>query len=555
MAGTQGMHGRRRARPWRRWPVMLALALAALGTMTPAPGAHAQDAASPADPLAWRRVDPAAADLSLTVEDRTSGRSRAIGGRRLLAGSREVYLRSAVVADVLQASRLWQAVSRQLTLQVAGASFRCTEGSRLVTLEDREALLPVPVLYHEGDLWLPMLLVTRIVAPEAGLALRWDADELRLAVGQAQVNLTDLRVSELTRATSVHLTAREPLSFRASSPEPGLIELKVYGAQADLGRVRLDAPRGLVLGARTRQAADHAVVSVRVSDLVSRYRTYTLEEGREIVLVVEEEQVAALPEPVPRGRADLAFSERPVDVTRRLEIRTVVVDPGHGGGDPGVAGVGGLLEKDINLAVGRELAGYLRRQGLEVVLTREDDTHLGLAERAEIANAAGGDIFVSLHCNGWFNEGAHGLETYFLSPAKSDWSKSVETVENRGHPEHQEPQDVEFIVWDLVQNRYISASSDLAEVIQAGVCADIDLPDRGVRQAGFRVLVGAWMPAVLVEMGFLTHPQEARRLASTSYQRTLARALGDAILAYRDQTAHAVAQEAAAAGADGTGQR
>jgi N-acetylmuramoyl-L-alanine amidase len=521
------------------WALLACLVLGALAS-----GVAAQSATGDAgaDPLAWRRLDAGASDRTLTVDDRASGRTRTVSGRRLLQGSQELYLRSATVADILQAGRLWQAVSRQLTLQVAGASVRCTEGSRLVSLGDREALLPVPVVYHEGDLWLPLVLITRIVAPQAGLAVRWQPEDRRLVVGQSQVNLTDLRVSELTRATSVHLIAREPLSFRASSPEPGRIEVKVYGARADLGRVRQETSRGLVEGARTRQADDHAVVTVRVSDLVSRYRTYTLQEGREIVLVVEEEQVSALPDPVPRGRAELALAERPVDVTRQLEIRTVVIDPGHGGGDPGVAGVGGLLEKDINLAIGREVARYLRRQDLEVVLTREEDVHLGLAERAEIANAAGGDIFVSLHCNGWFNEGARGLETYFLSPAKSDWTKSVEALENRGHPE-QEPEDVEFIVWDLVQNRYISASSDLAEVIQAGVVQDLGLPDRGVRQAGFRVLVGAWMPAVLVELGFLSHPQEARQLASPSYQTSLARALGDAILDYRDRTARAVAQD------------
>jgi len=543
MAGA--MASRAKRRPGALSASRLAAALlfaglaAALPVLEPAP-ARAQSV-SEADPLGWRRLDPAAADVSLTVDDRASGRTRTLAARPLLQGSRELYLRSVVVADLLQASRLWQAVSRQLTLQVSGHEFRMTEGSRLVVLDGREALLPVPVVYHEGDLWVPMVAVTDLVAPEAGLALRWDADAARLVVGQTAVNIVDLRVTELTRATSVHVVCREPLGYRATSPEPGLIELKIYGGQADLGRVRLENQRGLVLGARSRQAADHVLVSVRVSDLVSRYRTYTLQEGREIVLVVEEEQVAALPEPVPRGRAEVALDERPVDVTRQLDVRTVVIDPGHGGGDPGVAGHDGLLEKDVNLAVGRHLARYLDERGLQTVLTRDDDRHLGLAERAEIANAAGGDIFVSLHCNGWFSDGARGVETYFLSPAKSDWSKSVEAVENRGHGEPEDHGDVEFIVWDLVQNRYISSSSDLAEVIQAHVSRDLGLPDRGVRQAGFRVLVGAWMPAVLVEMGFMTHPEEGRQLGTDRYQRQLARAIGDAILEYRDRVAHGLA--------------
>lgn len=535
----------RRGRAW--WTAALAAVVVSLVAVAPPPARAADD-----DPLAWRRVDAGAPPVEVAVEDRTAGRTTAVSGRALLDGSTEIYLRSADVAEMLQAGRLWQATVRRLTLRVGDHDIRVADGSRLVALDDAEYLLPVPVLYADGDLWLPMVLVTDVLSRTRGVYIRWSADDRRVVLGQAEVNLVDVRVRDLTRAASVTLVCREPLSFRASSPEQGIIEIKVYGAQADLARLGRDGLRGLVRQVSCVQAEGHALVTVRVDDLVTRYRTDTVDDGRSIVLTVEEEQVSALPDPVPRGQAHLAIGSGPVDVTRRLDIRTVVIDPGHGGSDPGVAGAGGLLEKDINLAVARELADYLRRRDLDVVLTREDDTHLGLAERAETANTAGGDLFISLHCNGWFNDGARGLETYFLSPAKSDWTKSVEAVENQGHDE---PGDVEFIVWDLVQNRYISASSDLAEVIQAGVCADLGVPDRGVRQAGFRVLVGAWMPAVLVEMGFLTHPDESRSLASGRYQRDLARAIGDAVVAYRDRAAQAGMAGDPAAGQAGEGGR
>lgn len=526
--------------PKLRSVAALLLMLAAVAALPPGEAlaqADPADGSASDDPLGWRRLDPAARDLSLTVDDRTVGRTKQFSGRRLLAGSEEIYLRSATAAELLQASRLWQPVSRRLTLRVGPQDFRFTDGSRLVSLGERDVLLPVPVLQAEGDLWLPLVFVTQILAPEAGLFVNWQADERRLVIGQVEVNVTELRVNPLTRATSVTVACREPLSFRASSPEAGVIELKLYGGQVDLGAVRLDAPRGLVRSVRPSQHDGHALLTVRVDDLVTRFRTHTEREGRHIVLVVEEEQVTALPEPVPRGPAELSVPTGPVDVTRRLAIRTVVIDPGHGGSDPGVLGPDGLLEKTVNLEVGLRLAEYLRQQGMRVVLTRDDDRHLGLAERAEIANTAGGDMFVSLHCNGWTGAGARGLETYFLSPAKSEWSRHLESVENR---EQGAPADVDFIVWDLVQTRYISSSSDLAEVIQAEVSRALGLPDRGVRQAGFRVLVGAWMPAVLIEMGFLTHPDDARQLRTDRYQRALAKAIGDAILVYRDRVARSV---------------
>jgi N-acetylmuramoyl-L-alanine amidase len=281
-------------------------------------------------------------------------------------------------------------------------------------------------------------------------------------------------------------------------------------------------------------------VTIRVDQLVGRYRTYTADEGREIVVVLEEEQISAMPDPVPRGHASVNIDQGPVDVTNRIDIQTVVIDPGHGGHDVGAVSERGIIEKNVNLAVAKELRRYLERESdLKVVLTRDNDSYLELADRAEIANSVGGDMFLSLHCNSWFNDGARGLETYFLSPARSDWAKSVEAAENRAGQATSvdgEPDDVEFIVWELVQNRFISSSSMLAETIQNEVTRDLGMPNRGVRQAGFRVLVGAYMPAVLIELGFLSHAQEERRLGESSYHRELAQALGDAILTYRELT-------------------
>lgn len=510
-----------------------------LGLLVAPEAATAQGTAD--DPLAWRQADPDARDVSIAVDDRTAGRTRRLVGRPLLLGSSEVYLSSAAAAELLQAGRTWRPLTRRLTFEVGDQTYRVASGSRLVVTDDRDALLPVPVLEADGDLWLPMVFFTGVLAPRSDLDLVWDAEEMTLAVGRREANVRKLDLVPLTRATSVRVACDEPLSFRASSPRAGIIELKIYGGQADPGRLRR-AGRGLVESVAARQDQGHLLITLLVDDLVTRYRTTTEDDGRTIVVTVEEQQVAALPEPVPRGQAEIALQDAVADVTRQLEVRTVVVDPGHGGVDPGVAGVLGLVEKDVNLKIALALRDELRRRDFEVVLTRDDDRHLNLAERAEIANAAGGDIFVSLHCNGWFNEGARGLETYFLSPAKSDWSKSVEAVENRGHDE---PDDIEFIVWDLVQNRFISASSDLAEVVQAEVSQRLGQSDRGVRQAGFRVLVGAWMPAVLVEMGFLTHPEEARLLSSGDYQRRLAVAMAEAIDVYRERVAHhaAVARE------------
>lgn len=517
----------------RRLFLLLAL-LAGAGSLA---AARAQDPQEGTylDPLAFKRVDPAAQDVPLTVKLQSTGETRQVQGRYLLAGSQEMYIPSATAGAILKASRFWQGALRRLDLKIGASSFALTGNSRVVVMDRQDALLPVPVLDHDGDLWLPMVLLESVIGPRVSERVAWDPASRRLELGSAEHNLTGLRVEQLGRSTAVHIEGRQPLSYRTSSPEPGIIEVKIYGAEANVARVGATTRRGLLHSARCRQHADHAVVTLEVDDLVGRYRTYTAGEGRDIVVVLEEEQVSAMPAPVPWGRKSVNIDQGPVDVTREISVRTVVLDPGHGGHDVGAVGRQGILEKDVNLDVARELKRYLERESdLKVVLTRDEDTYLELADRAEIANGAKGDLFVSLHCNSWFNDGAHGFETFFLSPAESDWSKSVEAAENAAAGE---PDDVEFIVWELVQNRFISSSSQLAEVLQQGVVADLDLLDRGVRQAGFRVLVGAYMPAVLVEMGFLTFAQEERQLGERSYQRRLAQAMGDAIIQYSAQMA------------------
>lgn len=500
------------------------------------------------DPLAFLRVDDSAGDLALTVHYQATGETRQIEGRRLLVGSQEMYLPSATVATVLKAGRFWDGSVRRLTVKIGTRDFIITGNSRLVITDGGEALLPVAVLDHGGDLWLPMTLVTNVIGPQIQEKVSWDPVSRRLELGSAEYNVTGLNVERLGRSTAVHIQCSSPLGYRASSPDAGVIEIKIYGAEVNTSRVARQSSRGLVLSARSRQYSDYAIVKIKVDDLVGHFRTYTAAGGTEIVLVLEEQQVSALPTPVPHGHANVNIDQGLVDMTNTIRVRTVVIDPGHGGHDAGAVGKQGILEKNVNLGVAKELQRYLRRESdLKVVLTRNRDEYLELADRAEIANRNAGDLFISLHCNSWFNDGARGFETFFLSPAKSDWAKSVEAAENSAG---QEPGDVEFIVWELVQNRFISSSSQLAEVMQSNVCNQLNLNNRGVRQAGFRVLVGAYMPAVLVELGFLTNGPEEKRLGDSLYQRRLARALGDAVLEYSRQMASTVPADSTGIGSE-----
>jgi N-acetylmuramoyl-L-alanine amidase len=495
-------------------------------------------AAETPDPDAFTRLEPNAPALVVQATLSATRSTLEIEGRRLLGGSLEVYVSTSGAASLFGARRDWQEEGHRLVLRAGGRNFNLTAGSRLVTGDAGETLLRAPVFARAGDLWVPLEFLTRVVGPALREPVRWDSSRLTLGVGGERADVTGLRVEELASATALHFTCGKTLTYRAESPEPGLLLLKIYGGTVDAAQVALDTPRGLVEAVSAEQVGTDALIRVRVSGLATRHRAYAAEDGGEIVLMIEEEQLGALPEPTPRGRLTPEPAAEFPAPERVITVRTVVVDAGHGGDETGRIGPDGALEKDVNLAVARELKHVLERQGgLEVVLTRDDDSAVPLARRAEIANQSGGDLFVSLHCNGWFSERATGVETYFLSPARTDRDASVAREENWAAEGGAD--DLEFILWDLVQNRFITDSSDLAEGVQAGLCRALGAENRGVKQAGFRVLVGAYMPAVLVEMGFLSNGAEEARLIDPEHQRLLARTIGEAILEYRDRHAGA----------------
>jgi N-acetylmuramoyl-L-alanine amidase len=228
----------------------------------------------------------------------------------------------------------------------------------------------------------------------------------------------------------------------------------------------------------------------------------------------------------------------------------VVVDAGHGGRDPGgpmrFGARGELAEKDIVLQVALKLGEELRERGVEVYFTRTRDTLISLDDRGRLANRANGDLFISIHVNAanprWRNPtAARGFETYFLAEAKTEDAQRVEEMENEAvrfeTATGPAPKDdaLSFILSDMMQNEHLRESSDLAEIMQRHLGTVHPGPDRGVKQAGFRVLVGAFMPAVLLELGFGTNAADAEFLASPIRQRALARAVANATMEYLER--------------------
>jgi len=222
-----------------------------------------------------------------------------------------------------------------------------------------------------------------------------------------------------------------------------------------------------------------------------------------------------------------------------VQRRLVVVDAGHGGVDPGAHGPAGTREKDVTLRVARMVADLLREDPtLDVRMTRDRDTLIALHDRARFANRwrAEGQpaVFISIHCNANESRAEKGYETYFLSEARTADAQRVEAFENASvRFEDAAPSGaLAFILTDLRQNHYLRESGDWAQMIQNGLRSIHPGPDRGVKQAGFAVLRGTFMPSVLVEIGFLTNVREEQVLLDREMEEAIARRLADSVRAY-----------------------
>ncbi|MFP4459737.1 MAG: N-acetylmuramoyl-L-alanine amidase [Candidatus Zixiibacteriota bacterium] len=252
----------------------------------------------------------------------------------------------------------------------------------------------------------------------------------------------------------------------------------------------------------------------------------------------DEKDKPSPPPPLPWSDAE---SQNQLKVTKNWRV---VVDPGHGGKDPGAIGKSGLYEKDVVLDISKRIKKLAEAEypNIKVILTRDGDTFLPLAKRGVIARENRGDIFVSIHCNASNSSRSNGSETFFLSPAKTSDARATELLENKALEYEQDtkydPSTIaEFILADFAQNEFIRESSRLASKITANISQSGKLRSRGTSHAAFYVLDDNVMPSVLVEVAFISNVEEEKKLKSNEFKDKVAKSVLEGISDFVDEFA------------------
>ncbi|PYM47947.1 MAG: N-acetylmuramoyl-L-alanine amidase, partial [Candidatus Rokuibacteriota bacterium] len=302
--------------------------------------------------------------------------------------------------------------------------------------------------------------------------------------------------------------------------------------------IRVRLPRLLVTSARTEEIADGLVREIRLEPTGADAVLQVTLEG-----TAGEVKASALQDPfrvvldIYRPREPAGGEQGPPAME---PLRLIVLDAGHGGHDPGATGPGGVREKDVVLDVTTRVARLVEEGlGVKVALSRSTDVFVPLRERTNFANKQRADLFVSIHANAHPRAVSEGVEVYFLSSEASDAdARQVAAAENgviqlEGAVSRQKSELLKSILWDLAQSEFQQESSFLAETVLDSTTRSLRLVNRGVKQAGFYVLGGAAMPAILIEIGFLTNPREERKLASPEHREALAKAIYAGLAEYK----------------------
>jgi N-acetylmuramoyl-L-alanine amidase len=384
-----------------------------------------------------------------------------------------------------------------------------------------------------------------------------------------------LAASALTSARIEHHGPTLELHFEFSGPAPGL-DLSTHGSELriELARTHIAIPPRPLFGHETAPIAsvrtiespggrsrivvevigkaDYAIARLRNrNEIVLRVASAGADPNIAAPMIVHDDAPRRHPPSVTRAVAfGPAPNPRPDSLAQAVgpaneEIRQpghfiVMIDPGHGGYDPGTQSSAGVMEKDLAIQIATRLKAALEARGIRAELTRSTDVFISLAERTRIANRAGADLFVSIHLNSSPSTDTTGIEVYYLNNTTDRATIRLARMENAGADGYGAPDasNLNYILTDLRQNYKASEAASVARMIDAQTVADLDaglglnVNALGAKMGPFYVLVGAHMPAVLVECGFMSNAREATRLASPDYQDLLASAIATAVAHY-----------------------
>ena len=474
------------------------------------------------------------------------------------------YLSSNDISKIYGAKTNWYPKSKKVIFTINNKEIIFQIGSKKVMVDKIERLMNKKVLLDDSELLIPLeFVLTRAFADVSSFYSEWDYCRLILRVSVIP-DVFPPRYYSYKDKTRLVIQMVEKKEIQINSSREKKIAVKIYKSKVNSEKSSITINDGVVDTLDATNLERDVLFVVNLGTYSGKTDTFTLSSPFRLVIDVERlgettfklaglssviapsatgfsetnipSDILPPEEEIPIVETDEIKKSKPTKAIHKL--RKIVVDAGHGGEDPGAIGQKGTKEKDINLIIAQRLKKILKKNGYEVFLTRTDDTLIPLADRTRFANKVMADLFVSIHCNASISDNTRGFEIYFLSDKATDSAaEAVANMENSvialEKPSISGKRDIEKLLLSMAVTEFMNESATLCGTINRQVCDNfVNLDSRGVKQANFYVLRGATMPAVLVEVGFISNPKDEKLLNRKKFQKKITENIFNGIKEY-----------------------
>ncbi|RKY94536.1 MAG: hypothetical protein DRQ01_02125 [Ignavibacteriae bacterium] len=341
------------------------------------------------------------------------------------------------------------------------------------------------------------------------------------------LSITDLSITKMANGTLIRIHSKTRIPSYYSSFKDGVLKIIFRKVNADEEKTNLDNLGSLIKKIESANIGPDTEFRFTLGDEYSTNEVINAHGSNDILITIHNKIFTKSEE-----------TERYIE---KWDFDVIVIDAGHGGKDPGAVGVNKLKEKDVNLKVALKLGKLIEKEmpDIKVIYTRKSDKFIDLYKRGKIANENEGSLFISIHCNSNKKKTPNGIEVYLLRPGRTQEAIDIAERENSVIEFEEEPErykaltDENFILVSMAHSSYMKYSEKFADFLNKEFAANLSLKSRGVKQAGFYVLVGASMPSVLIESGFISNKEDSDFLKNNSGQQQLAVSIFGAIKTYR----------------------
>jgi len=437
-------------------------------------------------------------------------------------------------------------LKRKSVLYLEKERITFTADNSFIKLNDQMLQIPLQCFWKDNEVWVPVEYFVQFLNKYTTIYFEYKKSEKKIIIEKTNVNVQSVRLSQKDNGTMIHVFTTEKFNKKdiVLDVRNGWFHIDVYGGKIDTLSIAAVPPAGIIKKVQGFQLGETAALSFKLKkNFLSSDLVFSEENNDFYVNLRTKDRVG--------GDKDQDNISNELDKQKKKWlIDTIVLDAGHGGKDPGAIGYSKVYEKNLVLPITLKLGELIKKNmpGVKVVYTRKKDIFIPLWKRTKIANDVDSKLFISIHCNSSKSRKYNGFETYFVSADKDSKATEVVLKENSAidfeeSKDRQRYEGVNFIMATLLQSANIKQSQYLASLIQNSLqskLGKIGMKNRGVKQGPFWVLVGATMPNVLVEAGYISNKHEEKLLKKSTTQKKIAESIYNGIKTYKSNIENAI---------------